>query len=91
MSFSTFKMTERLNADQEKEMATKIRNCEEEAIAILNKIPETFEILDKRPERVERTRAGKVERLHNAINEVLCNLIMFIYIWICCPFLIICQ
>ncbi len=70
MSFSTFKMTERLNADQEKEMATKIRNCEEEAIIILNKIPETFEILDKRPERVERTRAGKVERLHNAINEV---------------------
>ena len=70
MSFSTFKSTERLNADEEKEMATKIRGCEEDAYEDIIVVPETFKILDKVPERAERTRAGKVDRLGEAIEEV---------------------
>ena len=56
--------------DEEKEMATIIRDLEDTAYGILEAFDDLREILEKKPEREERTRAGRVDRLHKAINEV---------------------
>ena len=68
--FSMMTSGRRLNADEEKEMATIIRDLEDTAYGILEVYDDLREILEKKPEREERTRAGRVDRLHKAINEV---------------------
>ena len=71
MSFSTVTtFSERLTADQERDMATKIRQSEEKAYNLIKDVPIAAEILSQRPDRVERTRAGAVDRLENAIKEL---------------------
>ena len=60
----------RLNAEEEKDMATEIRDLEDKAYGLLEVHDDLREILEKRPEREERTRAGRVDRLHKAIKEV---------------------
>ena len=67
--FSMMTSGRRLNADEEKEMATIIRDLEDTAYGILEEYDDLREILEKKPEREERTRAGRVDRLHKAINE----------------------
>ena len=61
---------ERLSADDERIIATKIKNAEERAQKAIENIPFAKEILDQRPERVERTRAGAVDRIENAVMAV---------------------
>lgn len=71
MSFSTVTtFSERLTADQERDMATKIRQSEEKAYNLIKDVPIAAEILSQRPDRVERTRAGAVDRLENSIKEL---------------------
>jgi RNA polymerase nonessential primary-like sigma factor len=60
----------RLNAEEEKDMATEIRDLEDKAYGLLEVHEDLRDILEKRPEREERTRAGRVDRLHKAIKEV---------------------
>lgn len=61
---------ERLSADDERIIATKIKDAEERAQKAIEDIPFAKEILDQRPERVERTRAGAVDRIENAVMAV---------------------
>ena len=70
VGFSQMPLSLRLNADQEKDMATLIRSYEEQAYEMLECYEDLKIILEKVPEREERTRAGKVERLHEAIKTV---------------------
>ncbi len=58
----------RLEAEEEKELARQIIEAEEAAGAALQGIPESEEILNETPKRVERTRAGRVERLSRAVE-----------------------
>ena len=71
MSFSTMRLSERLTAEQEKEMASEIRTAENEAYKLIQDLPMVRDILDQRPERQERTRAGRVDRLEKAIKHLL--------------------
>ena len=59
----------RLNADEEKDIARQIRSAENAALEALTGIHSASEILQQRPERVERTRAGAVDRLEEAVEE----------------------
>ncbi len=68
--FSEITYVRRLNAEEEKEMATIIRDLENKAYGVLEKYDDLREILEKRPEREERTRAGRVDRLHSAIKAI---------------------
>jgi len=71
MTFSTStSFSERLTADQERHMAREIRLAEEEALNTIKDIPEADLILTQRPERVERTRAGAVDRLEASVKAV---------------------
>ena len=70
-SFSERGRSERLSAGQEREMARKIHRAEEAARAAIAGLPIASEILNRRPERVERTRAGAVDRLEQAVHRVL--------------------
>jgi RNA polymerase sigma factor (sigma-70 family) len=71
MTFSTStSFSERLTADQERSMAREIRLAEEEALETIRDIPEAELILNQRPERVERTRAGAVDRLEASVKAV---------------------
>jgi len=71
MTFSTStSFSERLTADQERNMAREIRLAEEEALKTIKDIPEADLILKQRPERVERTRAGAVDRLEASVKAV---------------------
>ncbi|MCB9663515.1 MAG: sigma-70 family RNA polymerase sigma factor [Alphaproteobacteria bacterium] len=72
MSFiDTRKRTsERLTADQEKDLARKIRAAEERARAAIEGLDVAMAILSKRPDRAERTRAGAVDRLEQAVESV---------------------
>lgn len=72
MSFiDTRKRTsERLTADEEKDLARRIRVAEERARDAIDGIDVAMEILTRRPERAERTRAGAVDRLEQAVEMV---------------------
>jgi RNA polymerase nonessential primary-like sigma factor len=70
-SFSTSEgVSERLTADEEKQMARAIRRAEQIAREAVAGIPEADEILMRRPDRAERTRAGAVDRLEEAVKVV---------------------
>lgn len=63
-------ISERLSAEQEREIATKIKNAEERAQTAIQDLPIAQDILKQRPERTERTRAGAVDRIENAVMAV---------------------
>ncbi len=63
--------SERLTAEEEKEMARAIRAAEEAARGAIAGIEMAEEILKRRPERAERTRAGAVDRLEEAVMLVV--------------------
>lgn len=62
--------SERLTAEEEKSMARKIRRAEQAAREAVAGIPEADDILMRRPDRAERTRAGAVDRLEEAVKAV---------------------
>lgn len=62
--------SERLSAEQEREMARAIRRAEQKVRESLAGIEEADDILMRRPKRVERTRAGAVDRLEEAVRAV---------------------
>jgi RNA polymerase sigma factor (sigma-70 family) len=64
------KTSERLTAEEEKTLARRIRAAEERARQAIDGIEEAMEILNRRPERAERTRAGAVDRLEGAVEAV---------------------
>ncbi|MCB9780323.1 MAG: sigma-70 family RNA polymerase sigma factor [Alphaproteobacteria bacterium] len=61
---------ERLTADEEKQMAREIRRAEQAAREAVAGIDQADEILMRRPDRAERTRAGAVDRLEEAVAAV---------------------
>ena len=64
------KKSERLTADQEKDMARRIHTAEGRARKAIDGLDCADEILTRKPKRAERTRAGMVDRLEEAVNEV---------------------
>ena len=62
--------SERLTADEEKDMARAIRRAETSARQAIDLIEDARAILERRPERAERTRAGAVDRLEEAVMLV---------------------
>ena len=63
-------VSERLTAEQEKAMARSIRRAEQTAREAVAGIQEADVILMRRPDRAERTRAGAVDRLEEAVKIV---------------------
>jgi RNA polymerase sigma factor (sigma-70 family) len=74
MAFASFssssRRSERLTAEEEKEIARAIRSAEMRAMEAITDIPEATDILTRRPDRAERTRAGSVDRLESAVELV---------------------
>ncbi len=62
--------SERLSAEEEKSIAREIRKAEQAAREAIAGINEAEHILSRRPERAERTRAGAVDRLEEAVRAV---------------------
>lgn len=62
---------ERLSADDERVIATQIKDAEERAQKAIEHLPVAQDILAQRPERVERTRAGAVDRIENAVLAII--------------------
>ena len=62
--------SERLTAEEEKMMARRIRQAEQIAREAIAGILEADDILMRRPDRAERTRAGAVDRLEEAVRAV---------------------
>jgi RNA polymerase nonessential primary-like sigma factor len=62
--------SERLTAEEEKAIAREIRKAEQSAREAIAGIEEAEDILSRRPERAERTRAGAVDRLEEAVLAV---------------------
>ena len=62
--------SERLTADQEKEIARRIHEAEGIALEAVAALEDAQAILERKPERVERTRAGAVDRLEEAVEEI---------------------
>jgi RNA polymerase nonessential primary-like sigma factor len=62
--------SERLTAEEEKAMARQIRKAEQIAREAVAGINEADNILMRRPDRAERTRAGAVDRLEEAVKAV---------------------
>ena len=62
--------SERLTADEEKAMAREIRKAEQAAREAVAGIGDAESILMRRPDRAERTRAGAVDRLEEAVKAV---------------------
>lgn len=62
--------SERLTAEQEKQMARRIRSAEQKAREAVAGIKDADDILMRRPDRAERTRAGAVDRLEEAVKVV---------------------
>ena len=60
--------SERLTAMEEKQLARKIRAAEFRAREAIRNVPMAETELAKQPKRVERTRAGEVDRLESAIE-----------------------
>lgn len=70
-SFSSSEgVSERLTAEEEKQMARAIRRAEQIAREAVAGIPQADDILMRRPDRAERTRAGAVDRLEEAVKVV---------------------
>jgi RNA polymerase sigma factor (sigma-70 family) len=63
------KKSERLTAEQEKEMARRIHRAEKRAREAIKGIQSADDVLSRRPKRAERTRAGMVDRLEEAIAD----------------------
>ena len=64
------KTSERMSAEQEKSIARDILRLEEEAREIVAGLELAREILDRSTGRLERTRAGAVDRLEEAVETV---------------------
>ena len=62
--------SERLTADEEKDIARAIRDAETRARDAIAGIESAEEIVSRRPDRAERTRAGAVDRLESAVEAV---------------------
>ncbi len=62
--------SERLTAEEEKSMARQIRRAEQIAREAVAGIEVADRILMRRPDRAERTRAGAVDRLEEAVKAV---------------------
>ena len=60
----------RLTATEEKAIAREIRKAEQASREYIAGLDEAEDILARRPERAERTRAGAVDRLEEAVNAV---------------------
>ncbi len=67
---SRSRRSERLTAEEEKDIARAIRKAENRAREAIRGIPIAEEILKKKPDRAERTRAGAVDRLETAVEMV---------------------
>jgi RNA polymerase sigma factor (sigma-70 family) len=66
--FPASRKSERLTAEEEKDIARAIRRAEDSARTAINGHGAAESILKKRPDRAERTRAGAVDRLEAAIE-----------------------
>ena len=64
------KKSERLSAEQEKEMARRIHRAERRAKEAIRGISVADDVIARRPKRAERTRAGMVARLEEAVTEI---------------------
>ena len=64
------KVSERLTAEEEKVLARRIRAAEDRAREAIDGVMEAVEIIGRTPERAERTRAGEVDRLEEAVEAV---------------------
>ncbi len=62
--------SERLTAEEEKEIARSIRRAEARAREAISGLELADKIVQRRPDRAERTRAGAVDRLETAVEEV---------------------
>ena len=62
--------SERLTAEEEKMIAREIRKAEQVARESVAGIDAAENILRRRPDRAERTRAGAVDRLEEAVRAV---------------------
>ncbi|MEQ1503278.1 MAG: sigma-70 family RNA polymerase sigma factor [Myxococcota bacterium] len=62
--------SERLTADEEKDIARAIRRAEDAARQAISAHVAADSILKRRPDRAERTRAGAVDRLEAAVEAV---------------------
>ena len=62
--------SERLTAEEEKDIARQIRRAEAEARKAIKGVAMAEEIITRKPDRAERTRAGSVDRLESAIETV---------------------
>lgn len=62
--------SERLTAEEEKAIAREIRKAEQSAREAIAGIDAAESILRRRPDRAERTRAGAVDRLEEAVRQV---------------------
>ena len=63
------KKSDRLTAEQEKDLARRIHAAEDRAREAVAAIPAAQEELARRPKRAERTRAGMVDRLEAALRQ----------------------
>jgi RNA polymerase sigma factor (sigma-70 family) len=61
---------ERLTADEEREIARAIRAAENKALEALMGLELTEAIVKRRPGRAERTRAGEVDRMEEAVEAL---------------------
>lgn len=66
---TTRRVRARLTAEEERDLAQDIRTAEHRAKTALEHLPFASEILNQRPDRSERTRAGEVNRLEKAIEK----------------------
>jgi RNA polymerase sigma factor (sigma-70 family) len=64
------KTSERLTAEEEKTLARRIRAAEDRARQAIDGVDVAMEILTRRPDRAERTRAGEVDRLEQSVEAV---------------------
>ena len=62
--------SERLTAEEEKDIARQIRRAEAEARKAIKGVPMADTIIKRKPDRAERTRAGAVDRLESAVEAV---------------------
>ena len=69
-SDSARRRSERLTAEEEKSIARQIRQAEQAAREAVAGVDVAENVLRRRPDRAERTRAGAVDRLEEAIRKV---------------------
>jgi len=70
LSDSSRKRSERLTAEEEKDIARAIRRAETRARENIRGLQIAEEIVGRKPDRAERTRAGAVDRLEAAVEAV---------------------